>query len=62
VSAQESINDTTPAISLIESVETIKLFLKDGAKQNYNDKYLSGITLQYFESHPRAGMDLFIFI
>lgn len=56
VSAQEPINDTTPAISLFESVETIKLFLKEEAKQNYDDKYLSGITLKYFEGHPRKGL------
>ena len=55
VMAQESIIDTTPSISLFESVEMIKSFLKDGAKQNYDDKYLSGITLQYFEGHPRKG-------
>lgn len=53
--AQEPINDTTPAISLFQSVETIKSFLKDGAKQNYDDKYLSGITLQYIEGHPKKG-------
>lgn len=56
VSAQESTIDTTPAISLFESIERIELFLKDEAKQNYDDKYLSGITLQYFEGHPRKGL------
>jgi len=56
-SAQESaIDTTTPAISLFDSVERIKLFLKDEAKQNYDDKYLSGITLKYFENHPKKGL------
>jgi len=56
VLAQESAIDSTPAISLFDSVERIKLFLKDEAKQNYDDKYLSGITLKYFEGHPKKGL------
>jgi hypothetical protein len=46
----------SPRIGLFESIETIKGFLKDGAKQDYSDKYLSGITLHYFDGHPRKGL------
>jgi len=52
----EEVTDTTPPISLFDSVERIKTFLKDEAKQNYDDKYLSGITLKYFDGHPRKGL------
>jgi len=47
--------DSTPAISLFDSVERIKSFLKDEAKQDYSDKYLSGIALHYFDGHPKKG-------
>ncbi len=48
--------DTAPAISLFDSVERIKRFLKDGARQDYSDKYLSGITLRYFDGNPGKGL------
>ena len=48
--------DSTPAISLLDSVDRIKSFLKDEATQDYSDKYLSGITLHYFDGHPKKGL------
>jgi len=46
---------STPAISLFDSVDRIKSFLNNEAKQNYSDKYLSRITLHYFNGHPKKG-------
>ena len=51
----ESPAEFTPPVSLFDSVERIKGFLKDEAKQDYSDKYLSGIKLHYFDSHPKKG-------
>ena len=48
--------DSTPSISLFDSAERIKCFLKDEAKQDYSDKYLSGIRLQYLDGHPKKGL------
>jgi len=48
--------DSTPKISLFESAERIKSFLKSEAKQDYSDKYLAGITLHYFDGHPKKGI------
>ena len=45
-----------PAISLFDSVERIKSFLKDDARQDYSDKYLSGIRLHPVDGHPRKGL------
>ncbi len=44
-----------PAISLFESVERVRAFLKTEAKLDYADKYLSGITLHYIDAHPQKG-------
>ncbi|MBF0101650.1 MAG: hypothetical protein HQK77_12155 [Desulfobacterales bacterium] len=53
----QTIMDSTPEISLFDSVERIKIFLKNEAKQDYSDKYLSGITLHYFDGeHPKKGL------
>ena len=50
------IPDTTPAISLFDSVEKVKAFLKKDAKANYSNKYLEQISLQQVESHPKSGI------
>ena len=50
------IPDTTPAISLFDSVEKLKAFLKKDAKVDYSDKYLVQISLKSFESHPKSGI------
>jgi hypothetical protein len=47
---------SAPPISLFDSVERIRRFLEDEAKQDYSDKYLSGISLHYFDGHPRKGL------
>jgi hypothetical protein len=51
----QPLTDSTPAISLFDSVDRVKSFLKDEAKQDYSDKYLSRITLHYFDGHPKKG-------
>ena len=51
----QPLTDSTPAISLFDSVDRIKIFLKNEAKLEYSDKYLSGITLRYFDGHPKKG-------
>jgi hypothetical protein len=49
------IPDTTPAISMFDSVEKVKAFLKTEAKADYSDKYLVRISLQHFGGHPKKG-------
>lgn len=44
-----------PTVSLFDSVEHVKTFLKNGAKLDYSDKYLSGVKLAQVESVPRKG-------
>ena len=48
--------DATPSISLFDSVERIKNYLKTEAKQNYADKYLAGVKLNYCQGHPKKGL------
>ena len=45
----------TPTISLYDSVDAVKAFLANSAKQDYSDKYPSKVALQYFEGHPKQG-------
>ena len=45
--------DTTPSISLFNSVEKVKIFLKTQAKADYSDKYLSQVTLSGI---PKKGI------
>ena len=52
----EAPTDSTPAISLFDSVERIESFLEDEARQDYADKFLSGIRLHYVDGHPRRGL------
>ncbi|HOR78447.1 MAG TPA: hypothetical protein PLG04_06560 [Anaerolineaceae bacterium] len=47
--------EITPAISLFDSADAVKAFLANSAKQDYSDKFLSGIAWHYFEGHPKAG-------
>ena len=47
---------SVPAIGLFDSVERVESFLKNEAVQDYSDKYLSGIRLEYIEGHPRKGL------
>jgi hypothetical protein len=34
----------------------MKKFLRDGARQDCSAKYLSEVSLQYIDSHPRKGL------
>ncbi len=45
-----------PEITLFESVEIIQEYLKGKTKYDYSDRNLSGVTIKYFESHPKKGM------
>ena len=47
--------EISPAISLFDSVDAVKAFLANSAKQDYSDKYPSKVALQYFEGHPKQG-------
>jgi len=44
-----------PPISLFDSVERVKAFLKNEAKLNYSDKYLSGVRLIEVDGVPKKG-------
>lgn len=44
-----------PVISLFESTDTIRAFLKKKTKYDYSDRNLIEVSLKYFESHPRKG-------
>ncbi len=44
-----------PTISLFDSVETVKRYLKTKAKEDYSDKYLHSVSLHYSKGHPRKG-------
>ena len=48
--------DSTPEISLFDSVERMKIFLKDEAIQDYSDRFISGIRLHYSDGHPKKGL------
>jgi hypothetical protein len=48
--------DSTPSISLFDSIERIKNYLKAEARQNYTDKYLAGVKLHYCEGRPKKGL------
>ena len=48
--------DMTPAISLFDSVDTVRAFLAGRAKLDYSDKYLSGVILHYSAGHPKKGL------
>jgi len=50
-----AVKPVKPAISLFESVETVKEYLKTKAKEDYSDKYLHGVNLHYSRGHPRKG-------
>jgi hypothetical protein len=52
----EAPTESTPPIGLFDSAERIKSFLKDEARQDYSDKYLSGIRLHFVDGHPRKGL------
>jgi hypothetical protein len=52
----EAPTEATPAISLFDSAERIKSFLRGEARQDYSDKYLSGIRLHFVDGHPRRGL------
>ncbi len=45
----------TPSIPLFESVETVREYLEGDCELDYSGLYLSGITLQHVEGHPRPG-------
>lgn len=44
-----------PAITLFDSVQTIKRYLETKAKEDYSDKYLHSASLHYSKGHPRKG-------
>lgn len=44
-----------PAMSLFQSVEIIKEFLRSQAKQDYSDKYLDSVRHHLSDGHPRKG-------
>lgn len=52
----EPVKESTPQISLFESMERVKLFLKNEAKYDYSDKYLSSVSLHYLDGHPKKGL------
>jgi hypothetical protein len=52
----QPVADTSPPISLFDSVERVRSFLSEEAEEDYTGMYLSGITLHYFESTPREGL------
>ncbi len=53
--AQSQISAYEPEISLFQSVEIIKDYLKSKAKQDYSDKYLHSVSHHFSEGHPRKG-------
>lgn len=55
VAAAPSETSAEPRIPLFDSVERVKAFLKNEAKLDYSDKYLSGVKLAQVESVPRKG-------
>jgi hypothetical protein len=48
--------DSTPPISLFESVERVRQFLQEGSRQDCSGQYLRGVQLQYIDGHPRQGL------
>jgi len=53
--ATTTVKPIKPAISLFESVKTVKQFLETKAKEDYSDKYLRGVSLHDSRGHPRKG-------
>jgi hypothetical protein len=53
--AAATVKSSEPAISLFESVNTVKEYLNTKAKEDYSDKYLHGIGLNISQGHPRKG-------
>ena len=53
--ADDQATSHEPEISLFQSVERIKEYLKSEAKQDYSDKYLHSVSYHYSEGHPRKG-------
>ena len=51
----EQVTSHEPEMSLFQSVERIKEYLKSEAKQDYSDKYLHSVKYHYSEGHPRKG-------
>ena len=54
-SGKDSVRPYEPEISLFQSVQIIKEYLKSEAKQDYSDKYLNSVSHHYSEGHPRKG-------
>jgi|GEM_PF-4583086 len=52
----QTLADASPAVSLFDSVERIRVFLAEETLEDYSGMYLSGITLHYFEDSPRQGL------
>lgn len=54
-SGEDTVRPYEPEISLFQSVQIIKEYLKSEAKQEYSDKYLNSVRHHYSEGHPRKG-------
>ncbi len=52
----DQVTSHEPEMSLFQSVEIIKEYLKFKAKQDYSDKYLHSVRYHYSEGHPRKGV------
>ena len=44
-----------PAITLFESVDVIREFMKKEAKNDYSDRNLIEVSLKFMDGHPRKG-------
>ena len=55
IAAGQDIGDMTPEIDLFESMETVREYLEGETEEDYDDLFLSSVTLVWTESHPRQG-------
>ena len=44
-----------PKITLFDSVDTIREFMRGETKQDYSDRNLIEVSLKFMEGHPRKG-------
>lgn len=52
---QYAIQPHEPAITLFESVDVVREFMKKKTKYDYSDRNLIEVSLKYIDSHPRKG-------
>lgn len=52
---QYPIEPHEPAITLFESIDVIREFMKKETKYDYSDRNLTQVSFKFVEGHPRTG-------